>query len=118
MVRPRINSLLNSKIRQNYITGKLIAAIGCGDADLTYKYNNLGNDLAILNEILSNKSQICKDIKNAKNPIMIIGRDAITISEGYSVIETCKKIAQKYNFITTNSNKQLPLRSSGLINSC
>ena len=116
---PRIEApLLNSKIRQNYITGKLkIAAIGCGDADLTYKYNNLGNDLAILNEILSNKSQICKDIKNAKNPIMIIGQDAITISEGYSVIETCKKIAQKYNFITTNSNNLNYLsRSSGLIN--
>ncbi len=87
---PRIEApLLNSKIRQNYITGKLkIAAIGCGDADLTYKYNNLGNDLAILNEILSNKSQICKDIKNAKNPIMIIGQDAISISEGSNVIET------------------------------
>ena len=116
---PRIEApLLNSKIRQNYITGKLkIAAIGCGDADLTYKYSNLGNDLAILNEILSNKSQICKDIKNANNPIMIIGQDAISISEGSIVIETCKKIAQKYNFITTNSNNLNYLsRSSGLIN--
>jgi NADH-quinone oxidoreductase subunit G len=116
---PRIEApLLNSKIRQNYITGKLkIAAIGCGDADLTYKYNNLGNDLAILNEILSNKSQICKDIKNAKNPIMIIGQDAISISEGSNVIETCKKIAQKYNFITPSSNNLNYLsRSSGLIN--
>ncbi len=116
---PRIEApLLNSKIRQNYITGKLkIAAIGCGDADLTYKYNNLGNDLAILNEILSNKSQICKDIKNAKNPIMIIGQDAISISEGSNVIETCKKIAQNYNFITPSSNNLNYLsRSSGLIN--
>ena len=116
---PRIEApLLNSKIRQNYITGKLkIAAIGCGDTDLTYKYNNLGNDLAILNEILSNKSQICKDIKNAKNPIMIIGQDAISISEGSNVIETCKKIAQKYNFITPSSNNLNYLsRSSGLIN--
>ncbi len=115
---PRLEApILNAKIHQRYISGNLkIASIGC-DSDLTYKYKNLGDDLSILNEILSNKSEICKEIKEASFPIMIIGQEAVSIKEGFNVIELCKKIAQKYNFITQDYNNLNYLsRSTGLVN--
>jgi NADH-quinone oxidoreductase subunit G len=56
-VNPRtVAPIINARIRKRFLSGKLkIAAIGV-DADLTYKYDNLGNEVKILQDILDGTS--------------------------------------------------------------
>ena len=42
-------AVLNSRIRQRWLTGNLDILSMCAPEDLTYKCNNLGNDISILN---------------------------------------------------------------------
>lgn len=109
--------VLNSRIRKRYLTGEMkIAAIGC-DFDLNYKLQNLGNDLSELSAILANKSAISKDLKLAQKPMMIIGNEVICGEKGSDIIDICKQIAQKHNFIQQDWNGYNFLsKSTGLIN--
>jgi NADH-quinone oxidoreductase subunit G len=106
---PVLNSRITKKSREkNYKIG----AIGV-DADLTYKYQNLGNDINSLEKILDEKSEFGEILKAAQNPILIIGEDAISGENGQEILNLAKKIAEKYNF-TNNFN--FLSKSTGLIN--
>lgn len=117
-VNPRKDApIINARIRKKYLTGDLkIAAIGC-DFDLTYKYENLGNNASELQKILDEKSSISDALKNSKKPMLIIGNDSVSHEQGFDIIEICKKIAQKFNFIQEDWNGYNFLaKSTGLIN--
>ena len=108
--------ILNARIRKRYITGDLkIATIGCS-LDLTYKYQDLGNDLSILTDILNQKSEISKDLKKAKRPMIIFGSDAINKNNGSEVVQTIKSIADKYLIKEDWNGFNFLAKSTGLIN--
>jgi NADH-quinone oxidoreductase subunit G len=90
--------VLNARIRAKYHHGHYpIGVIGC-DSDLTYKYDNLGQDLAVLDEILEGKS-FGKTLENAKNPLVIVGVDAAKREDGDAIIAKAMEIAEKYNAV-------------------
>lgn len=109
--------ILNARIRKRFISGDLkIASLGCNE-NLTYKTFDLGLDASELCKILDGKSEISDDLKKAQKPILIIGEDATSNDEGIKIIEICKKIAQKYNFIQENWNGfNFLAKSTGLVN--
>jgi NADH-quinone oxidoreductase subunit G len=90
--------ILNARIRNKYHHGNYPIGVVGNDGDLTYKYDNLGNDLAILDEILAGKS-FGKVLSKAKNPLIIVGIDAAKRDDGDAIIAKAMEIAQKYNAV-------------------
>jgi NADH-quinone oxidoreductase subunit G len=102
---PRIDApIINSRIRKKYLSGNLkIANIGY-DGDLTYPYLNLGGDIEILKEILDGKSKYSEILKNSKNPMLILGVDLMSRKDAKTILNYCKKIAEKYHMIREDWN--------------
>jgi NADH-quinone oxidoreductase subunit G len=113
-VNPRKDApVLNARLRKRFLSKKIkIASLGC-DADLTYDYENLGNDLSTLKAIASNQHPLCEIIKSAKKPMLILGCDALSHKDGELIQYYCKIINENlfnqspnwngYNFLAKNS---------------
>ncbi len=102
---PRISApIINSRIRKRFLSGKLkIATIGV-KTDLTYKYQNLGDQANILLEILEEKSPYCQILQNSSYPMLIIGEEVLRRSDGELILHYAKKIAEKYHMIKDGWN--------------
>ena len=94
----------NARIRKRYLTGQLkIPTIGV-DADLTYKYQNLGNNISILKDILLGKNDFAKILQSSKRPILIIGEEILSGDNAQNILPLVKEVAKKYNFIREGWN--------------
>ncbi|MFT7098239.1 MAG: NADH-quinone oxidoreductase subunit G [Rickettsiales bacterium] len=104
-VNPRtVAPIINARIRKRFLSGKLkIAAIGV-DADLTYKYDNLGNEVKILQDILDGTSSYNENLKKSFHPMLIIGEEVLRGDEGKKILNLAKKIAEKYKMIDEKWN--------------
>jgi NADH-quinone oxidoreductase subunit G len=104
-VNPRVSApIINARIRKRFLTKKLkVAAIGL-DADLTYKYQNLGNEVQILQDILDGKSAYNSVLEKSANPMLIIGEELLRRADGEVVLNLVKKIAEKYKMIRDDWN--------------
>ena len=89
---PRLEAtILNSRIRKAYLKNKT-KIISMGNiGDLNYPYDHIDNDLDTLNEILSEKGQIYKLIKNSKFPIFIIGQSFFKVKSANYFFNKIKK---------------------------
>lgn len=117
---PRKDSpVLNARIRKRSINKHSAFAIGAVgvDADLSYKYKNLGDDVAALEQILDEKSEFGKVLAQAKKPMLVLGTDAISGKDGAAILNLAKKIAEKFNMIQEDWNGfNFLAKSSGLVN--
>jgi NADH-quinone oxidoreductase subunit G len=99
---PRLESpIINARIRKRYLMGNFpIGAIG-PNADLTYKYENLGAGPDTLTGGDSNFLQVLKD---AERPMIIIGQGALARADGAAVLAVCKKIADDTGVVSGDWN--------------
>ncbi len=95
-------SILGARLRKRFLQGNFkIASIGLLD-DQTYAIENLGLDISILNDILHDKHEFCKILKNAKNPMIILGEEALKSHE--HMLGICAAIAEKFGVISGQWN--------------
>lgn len=91
--------ILNIRLRRGVISnGMHMFRVGF-EHDLTYPVTDLGNDVAILEDILAGKGKVAKAFKSAKQPAIIIGQAALQSSQGGVILNKCAKIAEKFNLI-------------------
>ena len=117
-VNPRKDAaILNARIRKRFLSKKLkVAAIGC-NAELSYDYKNLGDNIEILKDILDGKSEFCAVLQKAEKPMLILGHDIISGADGSLVLAYAKKIAEKFNMIQDGWNGfNFLAKSTGLLN--
>jgi NADH-quinone oxidoreductase subunit G len=109
--------ILNARIRKRFLSKQLkVAAIGV-NAELTYDYKNLGDDVSNLKEILDGKSEFSEILKNAKNPMIILGHDMIARTDGDLILTYAKKIAEKFNAVREDWNGfNFLSKTTGLLN--
>ena len=109
---PRFEAtILNSRIRKSYLKNKT-RVISMGNVgDLTYPYENIGNDMSILDELLNQKSKTYETIKKSKFPIFIIGQSFLKLkSSNYffnkieKFLKDNDKINDKWNSLNVLSN--------------
>jgi NADH-quinone oxidoreductase subunit G len=102
---PRVEApVLNARIRKTFLKNRMPLALVGSEVDLTYKYDFLGNDLSILNEILDGSHEFAKKLEQAENPMLIIGQDALKRQDAAAVLFVAKKIADKYGLVKDNWN--------------
>lgn len=100
---PRFEApLLNARIRKawrHHLLNK-IAVFGAKDLDLLYDYEHIGDSMGHLNDILSGNHKVANELKNAKNPAIILGQQVrhrgSTVSQN-DVYKVTRSIADEYN---------------------
>lgn len=101
-------AMVHARLRKRYLMGGFKAAYLGGemptDRDFTFAYENLGTNPAILDEIISGKHAISKDLKAAKNPMIIIGRSALTRKDGQGLMHKAYEISDKYKLVRDDWN--------------
>lgn len=102
---PRIEApIINARIRKRYLQGNFkVASIG-PDIEYLYQIEKLGDDPNILNEIAEGNHKFCELLSTAKNPMLIIGQDALVRDDAESILAIAGKIAEKFNMIRNDWN--------------
>lgn len=119
-VNPRTEApVLNARILKT-VNKKRARIFNIGTpSDLTYGYTHLGSSATVLGEIASGNHAVCEELKSAKLPLLIIGRDALTRIDTPAVLSTAKQVATNYKFINAENGwngYNILHRSQGEIN--
>tara|TARA_B100000131_G_scaffold2579_1_gene2695 strand:- start:3381 stop:5411 length:2031 start_codon:yes stop_codon:yes gene_type:complete len=97
-------TILNTRIRKNYVKNKTeIFSLG-NVGDLTYPYKVIENKTNIIQEIINNKHELAEKIINSKRPLIIIGQSVLKIKSGEYIFEELKKFLISKNKINNEWN--------------
>ena len=86
-------AVLNARIRKRWRTGQLKVGVIGAKADLTYAYDYLGAGTDSLGDLAAGKHSFADVLKNAKNPIVLVGADATTRHDGAAMLALAAKLA-------------------------
>jgi len=96
--------VLNARIGQKVRSGDMHVARVGEVSDQTYVIEDLGDNVSLLEEVLSGKGELAKRLKEAKRPMLIIGDAALSRSDGQAILALTHAIVEKYNIISDDWN--------------
>lgn len=96
--------IINTRLRQQFLRGKLKLAMVGQKVKLTYPYDHLGDTPDLLEEILSGKHPAHAVLQSAQNPMIILGAGVLTREDGAEILSTAMNIAEKYNVVRKDWN--------------
>lgn len=100
-------SILNIHLINRLKKGNFKIAYVGNKINYTFPIKHLGNSLNILYQIIIGKHSFCKEIKKAKNPLIIVGENILYQKNGYFLIEKLKSFSflkKKLHFFNTKSS--------------
>jgi NADH-quinone oxidoreductase subunit G len=86
-------AVLNARIRKRWRTGQLKVGVVGARPDLTYDYDYVGAGMESLADLAAGKHSFADVLKNAKNPIVLVGTDAFARHDGAAVLAKAAKLA-------------------------
>jgi NADH-quinone oxidoreductase subunit G len=96
--------LVNSRLRKRYFQGGFrIAAIGAA-LDLTFAVEMLGNDGAVLNALAAGAHPWATVLRDAKNPMILVGQGALARPDGARVLGAARSIAEGCGLVRADWN--------------
>jgi NADH-quinone oxidoreductase subunit G len=85
--------VLNARIRKAWLaSGVKIANIGPA-VDLTYPAEQLGTDIAVLEQIAGGSHAFAKILTDAKRPMIVLGSGVLARKDGAAIVKLAAKIA-------------------------
>ncbi|MBS3649279.1 NADH-quinone oxidoreductase subunit G [Pseudaminobacter sp. 19-2017] len=97
-------SVLNARIRKRWRMGDLpIGVIGEG-GDLRYDYELLGAGPETLSRLAAGEGSFYEKLKNASNPLIVVGQGALTRPDGFAVLAKAAKLAMDVGALTEGWN--------------
>tara|TARA_Y100000590_G_scaffold248613_1_gene279335 strand:+ start:2198 stop:4246 length:2049 start_codon:yes stop_codon:yes gene_type:complete len=97
-------TILNSRIRKAYLQNKTKIFSLNDVGDLTYPYINLNGDTEIIKEIIEDRNEISKLIKDAKKPLIIMGQSVFKANSAKYIFESIKSFLIKNKKISADWN--------------
>jgi len=95
--------IINARLRKRYRMGGFQVGMVGPAADLTYKYEHLGDDTRLLERIAAGDHPFADVLKNAKNPMLIVGMGALARDDGAAVLEAACQITEKLGLVDANT---------------
>ena len=86
-------AVLNARIRKRWRTGQLKVGVIGAKNDLIYAHDHIGAGVDSLNDLAAGKHSFADVLKNAKNPIVLVGVDAFSRHDGAAVLAKAAKLA-------------------------
>lgn len=91
---PRFEApLFNARIRKCFIHSDLRVGMVGTKVDLTYDYDHLGDSPNVLQELASGKHPFCQVLKEAKNPIVVVGSVALQRPDGAAIFDSVVQLS-------------------------
>lgn len=86
-VNPRVEApVLNARIlKATRKYGTKVYVVG-GGSDLTYEYKHVGLSPSVLSQLSDGSHPFAAELKNAKMPMVIVGRDALTRTDSPAIL--------------------------------
>jgi NADH-quinone oxidoreductase subunit G len=102
---PRLEAaVLNARIRKRWRRGDFpIGVIGEG-GDLRYEYEYLGSGPDSLTELVNGSGSFLDVLRNAKNPMIIVGQGALSRADGAAILASAAKLAGSIGAVTEEWN--------------
>lgn len=119
-VNPRFEaSMVNLRIRKQYMKHNIDIGLIGSPVDLTYSYKHLGTSTKTLIKIAEGQHLFCKQLKKAKNPLIICGSEFLQRSDSEAIINITRFLAKNLqSHLNDENNYNFLISSVGLLNSC
>ena len=102
---PRLEApVLNARLRKAWISGRAQIGVIGERVDLTYDYEHLGAGPASLKTLVKAKSGFAKVLKDAKNPVIIVGGGALAREDGSAVLAMAAGAAKTFGAVREDWN--------------
>ncbi len=102
---PRLEApVLNTRLRKQWLAGKVRVGVIGEQGDLTYDYDYLGAGSKTLSGLAKSKSDFVTALKNAERPAIIIGQGALTRADGAAVLKAAAGVAKAFNVVKAGWN--------------
>lgn len=96
--------LINARLRKRYLQGGFhVASIGA-PVDLTFPVEDFGNDASLIDDLLNSRKAIAKGLKDASNPMIIIGHGALTREDSPHIMFQLQNAAEQYKLVRDDWN--------------
>ena len=102
---PRFEAtMLNARIRKTYLNNntKIVSLNDVGD--LTYPYQSLDGKTETIKNIIEDKNEISKYIKDSKKPLIILGESFLKVKAANYLFQSLKKFLFENNKFTDDWN--------------
>jgi NADH-quinone oxidoreductase subunit G len=86
-------ALFNARIRKRWRSGNLKIGVIGENVDMTYQHDYLGAGPETLNDLAAGKHSFATVLKNAKNPIVLVGAGVAARADGAAVLAAAAKLA-------------------------
>ncbi|MFO1014460.1 MAG: NADH-quinone oxidoreductase subunit NuoG [Caulobacteraceae bacterium] len=97
-------AVLNARFRKMWLSGATRFGVIGEAADLTYKYDHLGDTAAALKALAGGKSDFAKALKGAARPAIVIGQGALTGAHGAANLKALADLAKSFKIIREGWN--------------
>src|SRR5712675_1057682 len=97
-------AVLNARIRKRWRSGQLKIGVIGAKADLTYEYDHLGAGADSLSALAAGKHSFADVLKNAKNPIVLVGAGAAARHDGPAVLALAARLAADFGALKDGWN--------------
>jgi NADH-quinone oxidoreductase subunit G len=86
-------AVLNARIRKRWRSGALKIGVIGAKADMTYAHDYIGAGTDSLADLAAGKQSFADVLKNAKNPIVLVGAGALARQDGPAMLAMAAKLA-------------------------
>ena len=94
---PRVEApVWNARVRKRWLENGFRVGVVGKNTDLTYRTQHLGTGSQTLREIADGSHEFVEVLRNAEQPLIVIGQGALTRTDGAQVLATARAIAETY----------------------
>lgn len=102
---PRVEApLINARIRKNWLKNRTPVALIGESAELNYPVEHIGDKVSDIESLMKARSGFAKTLKDAKKPVVIIGKGAFLRHDGLAVHKLCADLADKMKIVKDDWN--------------
>lgn len=94
-------SMINTRLRKQYVKRQVKIGVIGNPVDLTYPYSHLGSSTKTLLQISEGKHFFCRELRNAKQPIIIYGTEFLQRQDAQAINNLIRFISIN-NYVYTN----------------
>lgn len=92
-------SLVNARLRKRWLRGGARIALIGASVDLGYPYRHLGTTAQSINDLISGKDGFAEALKNAKNPMIIVGAGALARTDGAALQYAISELIKTFSIV-------------------
>ena len=94
--------VLNARIRKRWLAGGIPIGLIGGETDLTYRVQQLGASPSVLTSLHDGTHEFAKVLRDAKQPMIIVGQGALARPDGSAVLAACWRLAAAVGALTAD----------------